>query len=98
MEPTANRGLQSFPCMPPKVAAAQDFLNFGERMRNPGSSFDGTRPEGRDLSAREQVVYDAALEVLRMYFTGEQEYAVAVPFAERPDRDDPEQRQPVTSQ
>ena len=62
--------------IPPQVAAAQDYLRFAEQLRNPPPSFDGqSRDSSRDLTPKEQAVYDAALEVLRLYFQGEQDYA-----------------------
>lgn len=78
------------PAIPAKVAAALEFLRFAEFLRNPPSQFDGGRSESRDLNQREQAVYDAALEVMRLYFTGEQEFgpAAASPegFGDGPDR------------
>lgn len=85
------------PAVPPRVAAAQDYLRFADGVRNPHPGFDGTPRQPQDLSAREQVVYDAALEVLRLYFTGEQDFA-SPPGLEAggpPADDDP--RQPVSS-
>lgn len=81
--------------VPPKVAAAQDYLRFCECMRNPSSGFDGMKGEARDLGATEQKVYEAALEVLRLYFSGEQDFDSAPASSPTPP-EDPQQRVPVT--
>lgn len=80
----------SMAAVPPQVAAAQEYLRFAEVVRNPPPRFDGqVTSEGRDLSQREQTVYDAALEVLRAYFTGEKDYAIVERETEPPKGDDP---------
>jgi hypothetical protein len=79
--------------IPAKVAAAMEFLRHAESLRNPPASFDGTRPEARDLDPKEKAVYSAALEVLRLYFAGEQDYAPSEGASEPPPEDDP--RNPV---
>lgn len=82
--------------IPAKVAAAMEYLKFADQLRNPPAYFDGTRPESRDLSKKEQAVYDAALEVLRTYFMGEQDFEPGAGPA-RPDDDEPKSREPVTA-
>ena len=92
------RDAQSYPCVPPKVAAAQDYLRFAEQLRNPLPGFDGMRgADPRDLNHREQAVYDAALEVLRTYFTGEQEFAPGSDPGPSHGGDGPTDRVPVNS-
>lgn len=85
--------------IPPRVAAAQDYLRFAEQLRNPPTAFDGqSRDAARDLTPKEQAVYDAALEVLRLYFTGEQDFAPAASAGQsRRDDDDPKRPQPANA-
>lgn len=54
--------------IPGRVDAALSFLYHAERVENPSPDFDGNRHEARDLSAREQKVQTAALDVLLDYF------------------------------
>lgn len=93
--PPAANG-QSFPFVPPQVAAAQDYLRFAEGLRNPAPMFEMHRVEARDLNNREQAVYDAALEVLRAYFMGEMDYA-PTESGSRPSGDEPKDKVPVNA-
>lgn len=84
--------------VPAKVAAAQDYLRFAEVARCGGPaamSSDHYPLNPRDLSTRETVVYNAALEVLRLYFTGEMEFAVTPARDDDTDDDKPPSRQLV---
>jgi hypothetical protein len=80
--------------VPAKVAAAQDYLRFAEvaRCGGPGSlNSDLPSSLTRDLTTKEQAVYDAATEVLRLYFTGEHDFGPPVPDDD--DEDKPPARQ-----
>lgn len=57
--------------MHPKISAALDFLRFCDQRENPPACFDGVRSESKELSDRESRAYDAAVELLRKYFSGE---------------------------
>ncbi len=81
--------------IPPCVAAAQEYLRFAEQLRNPPPAFDGQRTDtSRDLTPKERVVYDAALEVLRLYFSGEKDYAATISGSMPPSDEDPKSRVP----
>lgn len=77
--------------IPPKVSAAQAYLWYAESVRR-GNSFQPYGTESyspqSDLSKMEQVAYDAALEVMTMYFTGEMEYQPGLRTEQRPPDDD----------
>lgn len=67
--------------IPAKVSAAQDYLRFAEvcRAGGPQSVNSDVPLAQRDLTPREQHVYDAALEVLDLYFRGECDFAPPPP-------------------
>ena len=60
--------------MPGAVMAALDYIRYADGVRSPRSLFDGAPAAERDLTSREQAVYDAALQVLLHYFTGERDF------------------------
>ena len=69
--------------VPAKVSAAQDYLRFAEVCRAGGpQSMNCEMPLSttRDLTPREQRVYEHALEVLRLYFSGECDFAPQHPL------------------
>jgi hypothetical protein len=77
------------PAVPPIVAAAQAFLNWAYeyRMKNYGDPPPPVDP----LDPAERRTYEAALEVLRNYFSGENDYAprnhhtpATIPISEGP--------------
>ncbi len=65
--------------IPPKVEAAFKYLEWS---RSSGSSFmdlcGGSSKEPKKLSLNERAVFDAALEVLRLYLSGEMDFAPTV--------------------
>ncbi len=70
--------------VPPRVQAAQQYLWFIQGVTNPGSPLM-EQGSARDLSRSEEVVYEAALEVMRLYFSGEESFEPAIPdFADAP--------------
>lgn len=82
--------------VPGKVEAAQQYLYFAANQMSPPPAYDGGRSEPRDLSEAERRVYDAALEVLRLYFAGESDFADGPPAAVNPsDGDEPRHPAPV---
>lgn len=80
--------------MPGAVMAALDYIRYADGIRSPRSMFDGCAPESRDLSAREHAVYDAALQVLLHYFTGERDFCQ---LPDDPPDDGPPPSHPVTT-
>ena len=83
--------------IPPRVQAAQSYLCYALRVREPSSySVLGDVPlAGNELSPREQSTYEAALDVLLLYFRGEMDYGDVAPSRVSDDGDDPKQRVPV---
>lgn len=86
--------------IPARVSAAQQYLQFAEQVRSAQAAFimpgDCPKDSGRELTKKEQVVYDAALDVLRAYFTGEVNYGDSEPQPNYPpDDNDPKERIPV---
>ena len=67
--------------VPGRVDAAMSYLRFAEDLKNPPPRFDGQRIEPQDLSDSEQATRDAALDVLRRYFTGEAHFGDDPPLA-----------------
>lgn len=92
MYPTAcNSG--KYQWIPARVSAAQEFLRFCEGIRSPmamGFSLPGDSPSsnGRDLTKLESAAYDAALNTLLGYFTGEMDYGDSGPSAAHDDESD----------
>lgn len=71
--------------IPGRVQAAMSFLHFAEMKQNPPPSFDGMRGAcPKELTPIEQRVYNNALQVLDMYFTGEMDYGDRVPLPPEP--------------
>ncbi len=84
--------------MPAKVAASMDYLRFAEVARCGGpAAMNSDLPSAnvRDLTVHESKVYDAALEVLRLYFTGENDYGPPVHPLDDEDDDKPPSRVPT---
>ena len=67
--------------IPPRVEAAQSYLHFAAALKTPGAyrpSLEGDTPQADgELSKDEQATYNAALTVLRLYFSGEMDYGDA---------------------
>lgn len=80
--------------VPPRVAAAQEYLRFAEQLRNPSPMFEMHRVEPRDLTIAEQKVYNDALEVLRTYFNGECNYGDSSVMPTQPGDSDPKEKVP----
>jgi hypothetical protein len=59
-----------FDTVPGKAQAAQNYLHYAHGVRTPPPLFDGARAEPGELSPKEQLCYDAALDVLIDYFQG----------------------------
>lgn len=57
------------PIVPPKVQAAQSFLYFTKAITSPENGI------GRELDHEEEKAYSAAVEVLRLYFSGEYDFS-----------------------
>jgi hypothetical protein len=93
VKPVIFSGIPTGAIMPGAVMAALDYLRFADSLRSPRSLFEGTPQESRDLDDREQMVYDAALDLLYGYFKGRLD--IQNPQAAAPGGDDPEQPQPV---
>lgn len=71
-------GTQIFvPLIPPKVQAAQAFCHFCEGVRR-----DSDPLTSRDLTAEESQAYNAAVEILLLYFRGENDYLPTVNVAD----------------
>jgi len=89
-------GDQSIPaCPPPRVQAAQHYLQYAHQVRTGGNflgmPMNGDAPrEEFDLSRKEQAAYDAALNVMIQYFNGEQDFGEVVAQPHSPPPDDPE--------
>ena len=82
-----------YSAVPAKVEAAQSYLHYAAMLRlnsgnGPALSGDMPRDE-RELSRKEQVVYDSALDVLRMYFQGEMEFESPPPMPQDFGEEDP---------
>lgn len=59
---------------PPKIQAAMQYLSFCEMIRGGGSGgigCEGWKRDSRDLTSKEQRVYEAALDTILLYFKGE---------------------------
>lgn len=65
--PTFGGGYQS---PPPKIQAAMDYLRFVQSINQPNPMFGGEswKESGRDVTNKEQQVYDEALKTLLAYF------------------------------
>jgi hypothetical protein len=83
--------------IPARVDAAQQFLFFATGIQNGPHPCDGVPATGRDLSPKEGQVYDAALDVLFSYFTGEMDYGDCQVTQTAPPDDETPQRVPVAS-
>ena len=85
--------------IPPRVQAAQAFLNFALRIREPALFSVSDVPLARnDLSPREQTTYEAALNVLLLYFRGEMDFGDVPSIRVKEDDDDPpKSRVPVAA-
>lgn len=57
--------------VPAQVDVAFDVVRWGNTIQNPHTA----HTVGRDLTPKEKSVYEAALEVLRLYLTGEMTFA-----------------------
>jgi len=67
--------------VPAKVATAMDYLRFAEVARCGGpQAINSDLPFAhRELTIKEETVYYAALEVLRLYLSGECEFGPPLP-------------------
>lgn len=69
------------PGIPAKVQTAQNFLWYCYNIETPSDDYtDG----GRELDSKEFMVYRSALDVLHLYFLGEEDYAPPVVELEPP--------------
>lgn len=59
--------------VPAQVEVAFDILRWANAVQVPVRSFS-ENAVGRELTAKENSVYEAALEVLRLYLTGEMDF------------------------
>lgn len=79
---------QQMPAMemvpPPRVVMALNFLSFLEEATRARMGEGMNRSEGRELDPSEQHTREAALQVLRLYFQSEQDFAQACPARARP--------------
>lgn len=71
--------------VPAKVCAAFDVVRFMDSVMSPPTCAHHGYPvcEGRKLASNEQTVYNSALEVMRLYFSGECDFGpkvMAVPM------------------
>lgn len=65
--------------MPPRVNAAFRALSTIHQMRVIPSVFDGGQPDMRDMISAEKQLYLASLDTLRLYVTGEMDFAEPPP-------------------
>lgn len=63
--------------VPAQVSVAFDILKWANSIETGqgGRNFDDPRLEGRELRLTEKAVYEASLEILRLYLTGEMLFA-----------------------
>lgn len=76
--------------VPARVQAAMLFIQFtdGVRFGCPGP-FDGAAPRERAIDGERLAAYNAALTVMRLYFSGEMDFGSPAPSARpAPTRDD----------
>lgn len=75
--------------VPARVQAAQDYLRYANGIRNPSASLlNGNPAEPADLTQQEIAVYNSALNVLSLYFSGEMDYGDVAPLNVVADDDD----------
>lgn len=81
--------------VPAKVTAAQDYLRFAEvaRCGGPAAMNSDLPLVHRDLTRKEQQVYDDALEVMHLYLSGECDFGPKHPLDTVEDDDKPPSRE-----
>lgn len=77
--------------IPARVDAAMCFLHFARQIVCPTTPLGERLFESGELSKREHATYDAALDVLNLYFRGEQDFGDVPP---QPVDNEPENPQP----
>jgi len=81
---------------PPRVQAAQQFLFwFHQGRAMPVMGFDQRPADPPDPTAKEKAAYESALDVMRLYFSGEMDYGDSPPASHIGGDDNPESPAPV---
>lgn len=85
----------SYQVIPPRVQAAQAFIYWASGVEQQQQTPMGTMTDGRTLTPQERAAYNAALNTLLQYFSGEMDFGGSAPMPIPRQDDEPTSDVPV---